>query len=313
LDSEGRLTDPSVFPDKRLVSIDDYINNHDGGLEAILNPPPADVPTGFPTLDAMFNGGFRRSEFIVIGARTSVGKSAFLAQLALNVARSGKNVGYCSLEMDYAQLLRRMICFIAGVSLRKFLLNGLDAEEKARCLDAVSTLRNLPLKIDERAELSAKTLRAVLKSAKPKLDLLIVDYLQLMVNGQNRTLEVSDTSRALRVMSKDFQLPILAAAQLNRNAEDSEEPKLSHLRESGSIEQDAQIVGLMFRAKEEEEKLSTEEFRAIDLAIPKNRDGVLGRLQFRFYGDKMMFVEAPRPDAVGFAPHAEEPEPQEAF
>ena len=286
-----RLADPTSFPDKRLIGVGDRIDAYDGGLDALLNPPPADIPTGFPTLDLLMNGGLRNGELMYIGARTSVGKSAFISQLALNAARQGKTVGYFSLEMAFPQIFRRMVCSLAGVALPRLLRKELQEDDLQKLARATEELRDMPLKIDDRSDLSAKTLRAVYKATKP--DLVVIDYLQLMASSDSRSLEVSNISRNLHLLSKDDQVPVVALCQLNRQAEDKEVPQLSHLRESGSLEQDAQIVALMFRAPDEE-KLSTDgDYTSIYMNLPKNRDGILGLAHFRFYGARMLFVDTP--------------------
>jgi replicative DNA helicase len=221
--------------------------------------------------------------------------------LAMNIAENAavldrKTVGVFSLEMSREELLQRMACSLAHVDSHKMRAGWLGKEDQRKLTEAVITLAEAPLHIDDTAQLSIQELRAKarrLQQSQKSLDLLIVDYLQLMnANGENRTQEVSAISRGLKAVAKELRVPVIALSQLSRAVEGRSErghrPNLSDLRESGSIEQDADLVAFVFR--EEVYKPDDPELDGkAELIIAKQRNGPLGTVNLTFLKSSTRF------------------------
>ena len=266
------------------------------------------LATGFIEFDRM-TSGLHSSEMIVIAARPSMGKTALVMNIAEHVAvHEKKSVGVFSLEMSAQQLVQRMLCSRARVNLRKARDGFLADSDFDKIASAAGKLAEADIFIDDTPGLTILELRAKARRLKSRHDvaLIVIDYLQLLRStsrrGQeNRQIEISEISAGIKGLAKELKIPILVAAQLNRNPEnrtgDSKgRPRLSDLRESGSIEQDADLVGLLVRqeyyADTEEEKDETE--GKADLIIAKQRNGPTGDVPLTFIKEFTRFEDRAR-------------------
>jgi len=260
----------------------DTLHKGDGALRGI--------PTGFKGLDDLL-AGLQKSDLIILAARPSLGKTGLALDIARNVAKSGIAVGIFSLEMSNEQLIDRVIAAEAGVDLWKLRTGRLRMDgpdnDMSRIQEAMGTLAQCPLYIDDAASASSIQIRTMARRLMSEHDigLIIVDYLQLMDepgNQENRVQEVSKISRSLKGLARELNVPVLALSQLSRAVESrtTQLPKLSDLRESGSIEQDADVV--MFIYREDKEKPNTERQNVADIIIAKHRNGPVGRVSLYF-------------------------------
>jgi replicative DNA helicase len=263
------------------------------------------IATGFAVLDQM-TSGLHPAEMIVIAARPSMGKTAFAMNIAEHVAIQGqKAVAIFSLEMSAQQLVQRLLCARARVNVKKVRDGFLGERDFSTLTSAASKLAESKMFIDDTAGLSILELRAKSRRLKAKhnIQLIVIDYLQLLRStsrrGQdNRQIEISEISSGIKALAKELNIPILVLAQLNRNPEnrtgDSKgRPRLSDLRESGSIEQDADLVGLLVR---EEYYADTDEERndaqgKADLIIAKQRNGPTGDVPLTFIKEYTRFED----------------------
>lgn len=260
---------------------------HDGGLLGL--------GTGFPDVDRVL-AGMQAGELIVLAARPGVGKTSWAMQVAEHHACGEKRlpVAVFSLEMPSKQLVLRMAAARARVALERIRRGRLSPADEERLTDAMQALFDAPIHIDDSGDLSPFDLRAKarrLKQQHPALGLIIIDYLQLMkVRGrvESRQVEVAEISRSLKQLAKELELPILALAQLNRRVEERKgPPMLSDLRESGAIEQDADVVMFLHRERaddEDDEKKSAAELAAVEVHIAKQRNGPQGEARLLFQG-----------------------------
>ena len=211
------------------------------------------LSTGFADLDAKL-GGMQKSDLIIIAGRPSMGKTALATNIAWNIARRGSTVDFRSLEMSAEQLATRVLSFVAGVASEKFRCGSEEREMRA-LIEAQQAVQDTPLLIDESGGLSIAQLAARARRTKRKhgTELIVIDYLQLMAGGKrsrdNRVQELTEITNGLKALAKELQVPIIALSQLNRAVEARTEkrPQLADLRESGSIEQDADIVLFVYR------------------------------------------------------------------
>jgi len=258
------------------------------------------IKTGLQEIDEI-RGGFKPSELVVIGARPSVGKTAFAAQLALNMATNGKKVGIISLEMSNVQLAMRILSIVSDIEFWKLDKSAINSEIEAEKLsDGFEKSFNLPIFMSEKTGVSVSDIRvkAMKLIYKNSLDVLFIDYLGLVEpeanKNRNREQEVSAMSRGLKLLAMELNIPVVVLAQLNRETEHSkgQKPKLSNLRDSGSIEQDADMViflhsdyksGIETNDKGE----STENER--DIIIAKYRNGSTKNFKVGFESKKMKF------------------------
>lgn len=266
------------------------------------------VATGFPDLDS-YLAGLQRSDLIVLAARPSLGKTSLALNIARNVALGEKKaVGIFSLEMSREQLIDRLIASEAGVDLWRLRTGKMrdDGPENdfARVRDAMNVLSNAPIFIDDSPSPSVMQLRAKARrlQAQEDVGLIMIDYLQLMKgrdNVESRVQEVSEISRSLKALAKELNVPVLAVSQLSRGVEMRHPaiPKLSDLRESGSIEQDADVV--MFIYREDRDKKNTDRQNIADIFIEKHRNGPTGKVELYFHEDTTSFRS--------MAKHFEEP------
>lgn len=264
------------------------------------------VPTGFEKLD-LVTGGLVKTNLVVIGARPSVGKSALLNSIVLHAANNGYKVGVISLEMPKVQIGARMGAVISDIEFWKIYRNRLQDENEAKRLhEYLGTLSELPIMISDKTNVNINDIKA--KAAqlihKNKLDILFIDYLQLVeTETQNRNFnreqEVARLSRGLKLMAMEYNIPVVVLAQLNRESEKSstKKPQLHNLRESGAIEQDADGVIFLHRdwkagILQDENGNSTE--READLIIAKWRNGEIMEVKIGFDPPKMRFYNLDR-------------------
>lgn len=260
------------------------------------------APTGYPSLDRMLMG-LREGQLVVLGARPAVGKTSFALNLALNAANDGYTVGFFSLEMSGKEIAQRFICAQAMVNMSNFRTGRISPEEWANINEAIGELSRLDILIDDTpgttvTEIRAKARRMLHNKEKA---VIILDYLQLVnppegknYNG-NRAVEVSEMSRGLKIMAKELGVPVVMLSQLNRSLEGrtGKRPQMSDLRESGSIEQDADIIMLLDRSatEAEAEREDRPDFGVTRVILAKNRSGPIGDVDLMFLPASTKFYE----------------------
>src|SRR5206468_1012560 len=257
------------------------------------------VRTGFTDLDALTTG-LQPSDLIVVAARPSVGKTSFALNIAEHAAvREGKSVGVFSLEMSKEQLVLRLLSSVANIDSQRLRSGFLEELDFTRIAPAMNALSEAPMYIDDTPNISAMELRTKARrlQAEAGLDLVIVDYLQLMQatttnRDANRVQEVSEISRGLKALARELSIPVIALSQLSRQPEmrESKEPRLSDLRESGAIEQDADLVMFLWRDKERGADDVDQEGEVINLKLAKHRNGPTGEVQLWFKKRQTRFV-----------------------
>jgi replicative DNA helicase len=255
------------------------------------------VASGFPELDEM-TAGLQNGDLVILAARPAMGKTSFALNLASHAAiHRGTTVGVFSLEMSHQQLFFRLLCSEARVDAHKLRTGRVDREEWQRIIKVFGQLSGLPIFIDDTPGLGVMEMRAKARRLKREhgLDLLVVDYLQLMrgrARYDNRQQEISDISRSLKELAKELGIPVLALSQLSRAPEQrggDHRPQLSDLRESGAIEQDADVVMFLFR--EEVYKRDDPDLRGkAELILGKQRNGPTGVVRLNFIRDFTRFV-----------------------
>jgi replicative DNA helicase len=269
----------------------DELHTHRGEISGI--------PSGFADLDQLTTG-FQPSDLIVLAARPSVGKTSLALNIAEHAAvREGKTVGVFSLEMSKEQLVLRLLSSVAAIDSQRLRTGFLEEMDFARIAPAMNDLSQAPIFIDDTPNITTMELRTKARRLKAEsgLDLLVVDYLQLMqatsnVRDANRVQEVSEISRGLKALARELRVPVIALSQLSRQPEmrESNEPRLSDLRESGSIEQDADLVMFLWREKgipSEEQNLDGE---IINLRLSKHRNGPTGGIKLWFRKSQTRFI-----------------------
>src|SRR5919198_138062 len=246
------------------------------------------TPTGFRDLDRL-TSGFQRGNLVIAAARPSMGKSAFGLCIAANLAvRGGVPVAIFTLEMSKAEVTQRLMCSEAKVESQKLRTGKLAPDDWPRLTAACDRLMKAPIYVDDTGSITMMEIRSKsrrLKSTEPNLGLIIVDYLQLMTSGstaENRVQEVSQISRSLKVLARDLDVPVLAMSQLSRAVEQRHDkrPVLSDLRESGSIEQDADLVMFVYRDEYYNEESDQQGLAEIILAKHRNGPTGTGKLSF---------------------------------
>jgi replicative DNA helicase len=261
------------------------------------------VPAGFMELDKL-TSGWQKSDLIILAARPAMGKTAFVLSIARNAAVLFRQpVAFFSLEMAAEQLVARLIAAETGISAEKLKKGNLEAHEWAQLHHKITALENAPIFIDDTAGISIFELRTKARRLKNerKIELIIVDYLQLMTAGPehkgNREQEISAISRSLKAIAKELDIPIIALSQLSRSVETrggSKKPMLSDLRESGAIEQDADMVMFIYRPEyyglHEDESGMPTHGRA-DIIIAKHRSGAVGEVPLRFINEQAKFTD----------------------
>lgn len=259
------------------------------------------TPTGYRDLDAK-TAGLQKSDLIILAARPAMGKSTFVSNLAYNIAsQSKKAVLFFSLEMSKEQLVDRMLAEASGVDAFNIRTGNLSEDDFGKLSDAMGEMAEAPIYIDDTPGLSVLEMRtkARREAHNHPLGLIIIDYLQLMQSsgrnhGDNRVQEVSEISRGLKLIARELDVPVIALSQLSRSVESRHPqiPQLADLRESGSIEQDADIV--MFLYREDYYNPDTENQHITDLIIAKHRNGPTGKLQLYFHPEHLRFMSLDR-------------------
>ena len=287
-----------------LVHIKSVIENETyDRLTKIVDPETrgdyVGIPSGIGALDKMITG-LNKSDLIILGARPGMGKTSFALNITRNVAVStGKTVCFFSLEMTRDQLAQRMLSSEAGIKSEKLRTGELDNAEWARLAQAGENLSKADIYFDETSSINVPEMKAKLRRMK-KVDLVVIDYLGLMKSAgrtENRVQEVSEITRNLKIMAKELKVPVIACAQLSRGTETkgkSHRPALSDLRESGSIEQDADIVLFLYRDTYYDNEKTDDEDRAdpnkAECIVAKNRHGELGTVDLYFDGQFTRFT-----------------------
>jgi replicative DNA helicase len=260
------------------------------------------VPTGFMSLDRI-TGGWQKNDMIVIAARPSMGKTAFVLSMARNAAVTfNKPVAFFSLEMSSVQLVNRLISAESGIPGDRIMRGQLEEYEYSQIHSKIKELTEAPLFIDDTPALSVFEFRSKCRRLKQQHDiqLAVIDYLQLMSGGNtggNREQEISTISRSIKEVAKELNIPIIALSQLSRSVETrggDKRPMLSDLRESGAIEQDADIVAFLYRPAyygitEDEEHNNIEDLT--EVLVSKHRNGATGLVKLRFIKDYAKFVD----------------------
>lgn len=258
------------------------------------------IPTGFAELDHM-TAGFQRNDLIIVAARPSVGKTAFALNIAQNVAtKTDENVAIFSLEMGAEQLVMRMLCAEGNINAQNLRTGSLTDEDWRKLTMAMGSLSNSGIYIDDTPGVRIGEIRSKCRRLKQEhgLGMILIDYLQLIQgsgrSGENRQQEVSEISRSLKALARELEVPVIALSQLSRGVEQRQDkrPMMSDIRESGSIEQDADIVAFLYRDdyydKESENK------NIIEIIIAKQRNGPVGTVQLAFVKEYNKFVNLER-------------------
>lgn len=275
--------------------------------EAFANPDSLrGLPTGFADFDKM-TGGLRPGDLVIVAGRPSMGKTTLAVNMAeyaaLHARDKPASVAIFSMEMPSEQLITRMLSSIGGVPLQNLRTGRITDDDWVRITSATSQLSEAKIFIDETPALSPTELRARSRRVKREhgLDLIVVDYLQLMQvpgNKENRATEISEISRGLKVLAKELSCPVIALSQLNRGVEQREnkKPVMSDLRESGAIEQDADMILLIYREEVYDRQTTKKGIAEIDLV--KHRNGEIGTFVLTFQGQFTRFANYV-PDAYG--------------
>lgn len=258
------------------------------------------IPTGFTELDRI-TAGFQRNDLIIVGARPSMGKTAFALNIAQNVAtKTDETVAVFSLEMGAEQLVMRMLCAEGNIDAQRLRTGSLTDEDWGKLTMAMGALSNAAIYIDDTPGVRVSEIRSKARRLKQEhgLGMIIIDYLQLVMgsgrSGDNRQQEVSEISRSLKALARELEVPVIALSQLSRGVEQRQDkrPMMSDIRESGSIEQDADVIAFLYRDdyydKESENK------NIIEIIIAKQRNGPTGTIQLAFIKEYNKFVNLER-------------------
>lgn len=259
------------------------------------------LSSGFKDLDKL-TSGLQASDLILVAARPSMGKTAFTLNIATHVAvREKKPVAFFSLEMSKEQLVQRMLCAEGGIDSQRLRIGQLEDEDWTRLISAADRLNSAPIFIDDTPGITIMELRSKARRLKAEhdLQLIVIDYLQLMQgrsnkNGDNRQQEISEISRSLKALARELNVPVIALSQLSRSVESRQvkKPMLSDLRESGSLEQDADIV--MFLYREDYYDPDTDQKNITDVIIAKHRNGPVDTIQLFFHKQFTKFADLSR-------------------
>ncbi len=287
----------STHEQKDIVHISDILqSSYDQMAQNAANKGGiTGIPTGFEELNKR-TGGFHGGELIIIAGRPGMGKSAFAVNIAEYVSINlGKTVAIFNLEMPREQIVNRILCSQALVNNGRIRTGTMEPDDWEKICDVADTIAKAPIYIDDSSTITVSQIRAKCRRLKQmkKLDLIVIDYLQLMQSGgrsDNRQQEIADISRSLKVLAKELDVPVIALSQLKRESESQKgkKPMLSDLRESGAIEQDADMVMFLFRnyyySKNPEEK------ELAECIIAKNRSGSVDEFPLGFKGEYTKFL-----------------------
>ena len=287
---EHKLTTAELFSNVFLELKEKALKSDLPGLES-----------GFYGLDSLTQG-FQKSDLIILAGRPSMGKTAFILNITENILKKYKvPILFFSLEMSKEQLIYRLLSNETGIGQTRLKIGNLYKEDWHELKESIQNYSRLPFFIDDQANLTTQDIRSKIKKIlfeQNKIGLIVIDYLQLLLNSklkpENRVQELSQITRALKNLAKEFQIPVIALSQLSRNVENriNKRPVLSDLRESGSIEQDADLVLMLYRESyynamiEKNEKITPAE-----LIIAKHRNGPLGVVELEFQNDPTKFFD----------------------
>ncbi|WP_164670538.1 replicative DNA helicase [Virgibacillus doumboii] len=255
------------------------------------------IPTGYRDLDRI-TSGFQRNDLIIVAARPSVGKTAFALNIAQNVAiNTDENVAIFSLEMGADQLVSRMLCAEGNIDAQRLRTGKLEADDWSKLTMAMGSLSNAGIFIDDTPGIRVSEIRSKCRRLKQEqgLGMILIDYLQLIQGSanskENRQQEVSEISRSLKALARELNVPLIALSQLSRGVESRQDkrPMMSDLRESGSIEQDADIVGFLYRDDYYDQE--SEKQNIIEIIISKQRNGPVGNVELAFVKEYNKFVD----------------------
>lgn len=258
------------------------------------------IPSGFIELDRI-TAGFQRNDFIVVAARPSVGKTAFALNISQNVAiKTNENVAIFSLEMGAQQLVMRMLCAEGNIDSQRLRTGKLTPEDWEKLTMAMGSLSNAGIFIDDTPGIRVSDIRAKCRRLKQEkgIGMVVIDYLQLILGsyrqGENRQQEVSEISRSLKALARELEVPVIALSQLSRGVESRQDkrPMMSDIRESGSIEQDADIVAFLYRDDYYDKESENENM--IEIIIAKQRNGPTGTVELAFIKEYNKFVNMDR-------------------
>ena len=301
----------SMVPQNKIVNLKDALEEAWERLDHLHKNTGAlrGVPTGFKDLDNLLSG-LQPSDLIILAARPSMGKTSLALDMARNVAVRGK-IPVCifSLEMAVPQLVDRMLAAEARVNAFKLRTGKLNIDRDLETVrDGLAALSTAPIYIDDQSSNNIVKMRAVCRrlQREGKLGLVIVDYLQLMMPTNTRidnlVQQITEISRSLKQLAKEFNIPVLALSQLSRAVEQrGGRPRLSDLRDSGSIEQDADIVMFIHQEDKYSDENKEKSFITTDILIEKHRNGPTGRIQLSFDKDKSSFIPIEKADFGEFA------------
>lgn len=300
--SEAQLfsvSDSSLSND--LTSLEEILDNSFERLDELFRNKGQlrGIRTGYRDLDNI-TAGLQRSNLIILAARPAMGKTTLVTNLAYNIATIEKKpVLFFSLEMSKEQLVDRMLADAAGVDSWNIQTGNLSEEDFAKLSDAMGEMAEAPIYIDDTPGITALELRTKARriAHEGELGLIVIDYLQLLeptTKTGNRVQEVSEISRALKLIARELNVPVIALSQLSRQVEnrDDKRPQLADLRESGSIEQDADIVMFIFR--EAYYNPETERQNITDLILAKHRHGATGTVELYFHPERLRFMSLDR-------------------
>lgn len=281
--------DAATLLELQIKKADEYAKSPDG---------MRGLPSGIKSLDKIL-GGFHKSDLVIIAARPSVGKSAFSFDIARYAAvEHGKTVAIFSLEMPAIQVIERMLAQQINVSLWNLRMGKMSPEDYQKYSVGAGKIAESKIFVDDTPGINIMQLRTKARKLmlEHNLDLILIDYLQLMQgssrNMDNRAQEIAEISRSLKILARELNIPVLALSQLNRAVENRQEriPQLSDLRESGSIEQDADLVIFLGRDINEEIDESNPVFK-VDVFIAKHRNGPTGKIKLKFVGSQQKFFD----------------------
>lgn len=282
--TEGQKTDEP----KHIAEI---VREHLNTLDKRLEGSTKGIPTGLNDLDAILNGGWHRGQVVVMAARPSMGKTAFSLHNATHAAQAGYGVLYLSMEMKDSELADRAIAALGRINLGSILTGDMNHDEWDGVTRAVGKVQEIALHILDKSGLNFYQVATTSRRHKRKhgLDVLVVDYLQLMsgADDEKRHAQIEEITRNLKSLAKELDVAVILLSQLSRKTEESRRPKLSHLRDSGSIEQDADVV--LFIHREEVDNQETQWKNYADIHIAKNRQGALGRVGATYIGHQVRF------------------------
>lgn len=272
-------------------SIADIVGDHLNVIEQRLEGTHKGIPTGLDALDTILNGGWHRGQIVVLAARTSMGKTALSLHNAIHAATEGYGVLYLSMEMVANELADRAIAALGRVNLGDVLTGKMGDAQWSGVTVAIGKMHDIPLHVLDRPGLNFFQIATYARRHKRKhgLDVLVIDYLQLMAGDadEKRHSQIEEITRNLKTLAKELDIAVILLSQLSRKTEEARRPKLSHLRDSGSVEQDADVV--LFIHREEVDNPDTTHKNYADIYIAKNRQGALGQIGATYIGHQVRF------------------------